>query len=77
MDENQIVDIWTVFKENIDKKNIETIAERYVDVCADYGASDQAFQNSLGSCTYLDNAIDYYLDEPRGLQDSDDEDEWE
>ena len=78
MDENQIVDIWTVFKENIDKKNIETIAERYVDVCADYGASDQAFQNSLGSCSVLDNAIDYYLDADDGYDDYDDtDDEWD
>ena len=75
MDESQIVDIWLVFKESIDKKHIEVVAERYVDVCADFGASDQAFTEALGSCTELDYAINYYLDE--GEDDDDDYDEWE
>ena len=39
MDENHIVDIWLVFKDSIDSKKIETVAERFVDVCADYGTS--------------------------------------
>ena len=73
MNEQQIVEIWTVFKDNIDKKNIETIAERYVDVCADYGAPDEAFKNAMGSCNYLDDAIDYYLDDDYEEED----DSWE
>ena len=31
MDESQIVDVWMVFKDSIDKKQIEIIAERYVE----------------------------------------------
>ena len=34
MDEQQIADIWSVFKDNIDKKQIEICAERFVEVCA-------------------------------------------
>ena len=33
-----------------------------VEVCADFGADDEAFKGALGSCNYLDNAIYYYLD---------------
>ena len=62
MDESQIVDIWTVFKDTIDKKSIEIVAERYVECCADYGATDEGFTAALGSCSYLDDAISYYLD---------------
>jgi hypothetical protein len=76
MDEAQIVDIWMVFKENIDKKNIEIVAERYVDVCADYGASDEAFTNALGSDNDLDAAISYYLDLDSD-PDEDELDEWD
>ena len=74
MDESQIVDIWTVFKDSIDKKHMETVAERFVDVCADYGASDEAFQNALGNCSELDAAIDYYLDADDDLYDEEIED---
>ena len=74
MDEAQIVDIWTVFKDNIDKKNIEVVAERYVEVCADYGADDEHFKNALGSCNDLDNAINYYLDVDNDSYDDEEED---
>ena len=62
MDESQIVDIWMVFKDTIDKKSVEIVAERYVECCADYGASDEAFTAALGSDNTLDDAISYYLD---------------
>ena len=74
MDESQIVDIWTVFKENIDKKNIEVVAERFVEVCADYGADDEHFKNALGNCNDLDNAINYYLDVDDDSYDDQEED---
>jgi hypothetical protein len=37
MNEEQISDIWTMFKEYLDKKQIELAAEKYVDLLADYG----------------------------------------
>ena len=51
MDESQIVDIWTLFKEYTDKKNIEIAAERYVDLLADYGVDDHCsnFRGEEGS----------------------------
>jgi len=62
MDEIQIVDIWTVFKEYLDKKTTEAAAERYVDLMADYGVDDHVFMAALGSDSTLDAAINYYLD---------------
>ena len=62
MNEEHIVEIWTLFREYLDKKQIEVVAEKYVDILADYGVSDQMFKESLGSDIQLDNAIQYYLD---------------
>lgn len=77
MDASQIADVWNVFKDNIDKKNIEQVAESYVDTCADYGAEDHAFRDAMGNCDYLDAAINYYLDETADEMDSYDEDVWD
>jgi hypothetical protein len=72
MDESQIVDLWTLFREYLDKKQpIEVLAERFVDMLADYGTSDEALRNALGSDSYLDNAISYYLDLDSDLYDDD------
>jgi hypothetical protein len=62
MDESQIVEVWTMFKEYLDKKHVEMAAERFVDLLADYGVSDQTLIDSLGGCSTLDAAINYYLD---------------
>ena len=59
---SQIVDIWHLFKEHADKKQIEICAEKYIDLVADYGASDMILRECLGNCDYLDEAIRYYLD---------------
>ena len=60
---SQISEIWSCFKEYVDKKHIETVAERFVDLCADYGTPDEAFRDALGIDNELDKAITYYLDE--------------
>ena len=62
MDESQVVDIWMLFKEYLDKKHIEIAAERFIDLMADYGVSDEALKDSLGHDSSLDYAINYYLD---------------
>tara|TARA_A200000159_G_C7135407_1_gene260738 strand:+ start:115 stop:345 length:231 start_codon:yes stop_codon:yes gene_type:complete len=75
MDSSLVVDMWNTFKDSIDKKTIDTVAETYVDTCADYGADDQTFRDALGSCDILDQAINYYLDLDE--EDPDEEDDWE
>ena len=62
MDERQVIDIWMMFKEYMDKKHVEIAAERYIDLCADYGVSDEALKDALGGDGALDYAINYYLD---------------
>jgi len=71
MDERQIVEVWTVFKEYLDKKQIHAAAERYVDLLCDMGVSEETFKEAIGSEAQLDDAICYYLD----MDQSSDEDE--
>jgi hypothetical protein len=73
LNESQIGDIWMLFADYIDKKQVEVAAERYIDLLADYGISDKVLQNATGVDNVLDAAIDYYLDEPE--EDSGDDDE--
>jgi len=63
LNETQIGDIWLLFAEYIDKKSIESVAERYVDLLADFGVPDRSFQGATGVDSTLDQAIEYYLDE--------------
>ena len=63
MNENQIADIWLLFKEYLDKKTLETVADRYVELMADYGVTDKALAGASGTDETLDKAIEYYLDE--------------
>lgn len=62
MTEQQIIDIWSLFKEHVDKKQMSIVAEQYVDVLADLGTDDNDLKSSIGHCSYLDGAIGYYLD---------------
>lgn len=71
MNEAQIADIWNLFKEYLDKKQIDIAAEKFIDLLADYGIDDITFKELLGNDKYLDYAINYYLD----LDKDDEEDE--
>jgi len=63
LNETQVGDVWLMFVEYIDKKQLEVVAERYVDLLADFGVSDRTFQNATGVDEILDQAIAYYLNE--------------
>jgi hypothetical protein len=63
LSETQIGDVWLMFVEYIDKKQLETIAERYVDLLADFGVSDRVFKDAIGVDEILDQAIAYYLND--------------
>jgi hypothetical protein len=76
MNEEKIVDIWTLFKEYVDKKQVEVVAEKFIDLMADYGVSDETLKESLGVDSALDEAIYYYLDLDADDYDVD-EDEWD
>jgi len=76
LDERQISEVWSLFKEYLDKKNTEVAAERFIDLLADYGVSDETLKDSLGTDSVLDSAIYYYLDMDEGDVYEDDE-EWD
>ena len=73
MNETQIGDIWLLFKEYSDKKVLDVLAERYVDLLADHGISDKVMAAASGIDEDLDNAIDFYLDQDEE-EDIDEED---
>jgi hypothetical protein len=76
MNENQIADIWMLFKEYVDKKTQDAVAERYIDLLVDLGVSDKTINESIGYDDVLDDAIRYYLDEEPD-EDSYEEDNWD
>jgi hypothetical protein len=76
MNENQIADIWMLFKEYVDKKTQDAVAERYVDLLVDLGVSDKVINDAVGHDDVLDDAIHYYLDEEPD-EDAYDEDNWD
>jgi hypothetical protein len=76
LNEQQIGDIWVFFTEFIEKKQLETAAERYVDLLADFGTTDRVMQGAIGIDPVLDQAIEYYMDEESD-EDEDDVDELE
>ena len=73
MNEEQIADVWTLFKEYVDKKQVEVVAEKFIDMCADYGVSDETLKDVLGTDADLDAAIHYYLDLDGDVDDYNDE----
>jgi hypothetical protein len=76
MNENQIGDIWLLFKEYVDKKILDVLAERYVDLLADHGISDKVMAGASGIDEDLDNAIDFYLDQDVE-EEVDEENDWD
>ena len=72
LNETQIGDIWLNFVEYLDKKQLETVAERYIDLLADFGVSDRTLQNATGVDEILDQAIAYYLNDDEVEDDDDD-----
>jgi len=63
LNESQIVEVWTMFADYVDKKQLEVVADRYIELLADYGVRDRVLQNATGSDITLDHAIAYYLDD--------------
>ena len=72
LNETQIGDIWLNFVEYLDKKQLETVAERYIDLLADFGVSDRTLQSATGVDEILDQAIAYYLNDDE-IEDDDDD----
>ena len=69
LNETQIGEVWLLFADYLDKKQVDIVAERYVELLVDQGVSDRTLQNATGVDQVLDQAIAYYLE-----QDQDDDD---
>ena len=61
-----IVELWEFFKAHSDKKQIDVMAEKYVDILADYGVEDDAFKEgwlvkveAIGDTEELMDAAEY------------------
>jgi len=73
LNETQVGDIWLNFVEYIDKKQLETVAERYIDMLADFGVPDKVLQAATGVDDILDQAIGYYLNDDESVEDEDED----
>ena len=71
LNEAQIGEVWVLFADYIDKKQIDLVAERYVELLADFGVNDQSLQSLNGNDPHLDLAISYYLEDDE-VDDTDD-----
>jgi len=69
MDSELIVNFWNCVKDYFDKKQIDSAAEKYINLIADYGIDDTVLKECLGSDDHLDDAIEYYLDEEQEWDD--------
>ena len=72
LNETQVGDVWLMFVEYMDKKRLETVAERYIDMLADFGVPDKVFKDATGVDEILDQAIGYYLNEDEVEEDDED-----
>lgn len=70
MNASLIVEMWDLFADYTDKKHRPVIAEKYVQLVTDHGATDRDLHNVLGHDDDLDDAIKEMVDL------DDDEDEW-
>lgn len=62
MNESLIVEMWDLFKDYTDKKHHTVIAEKYVVLLSDHGASDRDLESVLGHDDALDYALKDFLD---------------
>ena len=66
LNETQIGEIWLLFADYIDKKQLDVVAERYVELLVDNGVTDRILQHATGMESNLDQAIEYYLEDEIG-----------
>ena len=53
LSETQIGEVWLNFVEYIDKKQLDAVAERYVEMLVDFGVTDRTLQNAAGVDTEM------------------------
>jgi hypothetical protein len=71
LNDTQIGEVWILFADYIDKKQMDIAAERYIELLADHGATDRTLQSATGVDQILDQAISYYLEDDEEDEDLD------
>ena len=79
MNSDLIADIWTIMVEHIDEKKKQDVAANYINTLLDYGESESVIQGLFGIDTYLDEAVEYVLDDEEDTvdYDEDEDDRWD
>lgn len=62
MEEDQVADLWMLFKEYIDKKHQNTAAERFVELLSDHGVGDDVLRSVSETDEPLSRAISMHMD---------------
>jgi len=77
MNTDLIADIWNVMSEHIQENKKKDVAQEYINTLLDYGVSEQVIEGLFGIDTYLDDAIEYVIDDEEAKVDEyEEEDEW-
>jgi|TARA_B100001094_G_scaffold45669_2_gene40669 hypothetical protein len=78
MNSDLIADIWTIMVEHIEEKKKKDVAASYINALLDYGVSESVIQGLFGIDTYLDEAVEYVLDDEEVEDyDEDEDDRWD
>jgi len=75
MNTDLIADIWNVMSEHIQESKKKDVAQEYINTLLDYGVSEQVIEGLFGIDTYLDDAIEYVIDDEK-VDEYEEEDEW-
>jgi thiaminase len=75
MEEDQIIEIWDIFKEYMSDKNKEMAANHYVDFLLGRDVEQSVLQSVMGYDSFLDEAIKLVSDDTDEST-SDDEDDY-
>jgi hypothetical protein len=63
MKEDLIADLWNVVIEHIPEKHKKDVAADFVNTLMDYGVKESTLESLQGIDPYLDDAIDYVIDD--------------
>lgn len=76
MNQDLIADIWNIISDNIPDSKKGDIAQEYLNTLIDYGVSESVLEGLFGIDTYLDQALEYIIDDDEIEEDEEDHDEW-
>jgi hypothetical protein len=73
MEEDQIIEIWDIFKEYISDKNKDIAANHFIDFLVGKDVRSSVLESIVGLDPHLDDAIKLVLDDPDDIEDEDED----